>query len=312
MVKRARTLRSLDDLNLSAGARIYLERGFDCIDDVVKYGRAVAYKDDGSMTLLKWKLELVSALQEAGFIRSKADFAKSFCVGALYQVVFNDYEGSFVTQIEQLSSEQYERFVSVADEDVEAVKEALRSRLSERECDIMCYRFGLNDGNMKDYAAVGRYFNVTRGCVCQAEERALRKLREYNALPTLFDAPEGLETKIDGLKNELAELQKNPVFQKERELLATLERMKRMPFRRRGEEEFPDPSHLPEHAPIEELDLKTLTYNRLKQARFNTIFDILEYPKDEWHRVRGFGAIGARELVEKMRAAGYEDFDIEL
>ena len=107
VVRKAVTLKILDELNVSSRTRTCLKKKFDSIEDVVKYGRIAAY--NGVVTP-KWELELVEALEEAGFIRPKADFTISFRIGLLYWSIFEENRECFILQIEQLSNEQYESF----------------------------------------------------------------------------------------------------------------------------------------------------------------------------------------------------------
>jgi RNA polymerase primary sigma factor len=58
----------------------------------------------------------------------------------------------------------------------EQVQNAL-SALSERERQVLEFRFGLNDGKEHTLEEVSRFFNVTRDRIRQIEAKALRKLR---------------------------------------------------------------------------------------------------------------------------------------
>jgi RNA polymerase primary sigma factor len=58
----------------------------------------------------------------------------------------------------------------------EAVGEAL-SALSERERQVVCMRFGLEDGQIRTLEEVGREFGVTRERIRQIESKTLAKLR---------------------------------------------------------------------------------------------------------------------------------------
>ncbi|WP_392389368.1 sigma-70 family RNA polymerase sigma factor [Dictyoglomus thermophilum] len=49
--------------------------------------------------------------------------------------------------------------------------------LSEREREILKWRYGFKDGKPRTLEEVGKLFNITRERVRQIEERALRKLR---------------------------------------------------------------------------------------------------------------------------------------
>lgn len=51
------------------------------------------------------------------------------------------------------------------------------STLSEREADIISYRFGLRDGSPKTLEEVGQIYSLTRERIRQIEAKALRKLR---------------------------------------------------------------------------------------------------------------------------------------
>ena len=54
----------------------------------------------------------------------------------------------------------------------------LRSALSDRECDVVRLRFGLDDGKARTLEEIGTVFSITRERVRQIEARALHKLRQ--------------------------------------------------------------------------------------------------------------------------------------
>ena len=56
--------------------------------------------------------------------------------------------------------------------------EEMLSNLSNREREVLHYRFGLEDGHSYTLEEVGRKFNVTRERIRQIEAKALRKLRQ--------------------------------------------------------------------------------------------------------------------------------------
>ena len=313
MVRKAETLKSLDELNVSARTRTYLEkkRNFDSIDDVIKHGRCLVY-DFGSVDSSKWESELTSAVKEAGLVRPKTDFARSFRIGFLYASIFLDNKEDFIWHIDQLSNEQYESFVGMSDEDIENVRLSLCDRLTERECEIICRRFGLDGDEGYDLESVAQYFQVTREHVRQIEAKALRKLRNRNTLPALFDASSELNAAIRDLRSELDELHQDPVFKRERELLTKLERMKKLPLRYSDAAGGQlDPNALLDSTPIEKLDLSVRTYNCLKRAEIDTVSDILCYPKDAWCKVRNLGRPFLAEVVNKMHSVGYEEFAVD-
>ena len=70
------------------------------------------------------------------------------------------------------------------------LKERLRAilgTLSERERQVVDYRFGLSDGYSRTLEEVGRIFNVTRERIRQIEAKALRKLRHPTRMKSLGD-----------------------------------------------------------------------------------------------------------------------------
>ena len=70
------------------------------------------------------------------------------------------------------------------------LKERLREileTLSDRERQVVDYRFGLSDGYSRTLEEVGRLFNVTRERIRQIEAKALRKLRHPSRMKSLGD-----------------------------------------------------------------------------------------------------------------------------
>lgn len=78
---------------------------------------------------------------------------------------------------------------------------------------------------------------------------------------------------------------------------------------------------IPEDQMIETLGLSTRTFNRLvgnygrcrEDSPLQTIRDILNVPKYEWHRIIGRGSKAtAKEIEDRMHEAGFIDFEISL
>ncbi len=70
------------------------------------------------------------------------------------------------------------------------LKERLRdilNTLTDRERQVVDFRFGLSDGYSRTLEEVGRLFNVTRERIRQIEAKALRKLRHPSRMKTLGD-----------------------------------------------------------------------------------------------------------------------------
>ena len=315
MIRKAETLKSLDELNLSARTKTYLSSNFSSIEDVIWEGRVDAYEQDLGIQLRdkapKWKSELISALMDAGFIRPAADFLMTFRIDTLYRIVYKEWEDCFNSGIGQLSNELYEEFEGLSSETIEEVKASLRNRLTEREYEILCLRFGLDyTGMLKDLETVGKHFCITRERVRQYEARALRKLKHpITTLPAIFEAPSDLEETAETLYAELEELYESPAFKRANEITWELERMKKAPFKytckclKAGalDDTF-----------IDELNLSVRAYNCLKRAGIFTISDIINLPKDDWSKVRNLGRKALEEVVEKMHSAGYEDFNVDI
>jgi RNA polymerase primary sigma factor len=59
--------------------------------------------------------------------------------------------------------------------------------LSDRERQVIDYRYGLTDGYPRTLEEVGRMFNVTRERIRQIEAKALRKLRHPSRMKSLGD-----------------------------------------------------------------------------------------------------------------------------
>ena len=306
MVRKAKTLGSMDELNVSAKTLAYLEKSFYSVGSVIKYGRSVAYESD--VTFSKWKVELVSALKEAGFIRPKTDFTNSFRVEALYRAVYLGDREDFAAYIGQLSTEEYEDFVDITDEEVEGVKLSLCDQLSNKEYQVICWRFGLDgDGDQgRDFISIGHYFGVTGQRIQQIEAKALEKLKLKNALPVLLNVPREVSETIVDLESRLNKLHKDPIFGLESYMLAELEYMRKLPFR------YPDEANEQlGSSDLAELNLNLATYNCLRRARIDTISDILHYPKDLWPKVKNLGRKRIKEVEEQMRLAGYKDFSVD-
>jgi RNA polymerase primary sigma factor len=55
--------------------------------------------------------------------------------------------------------------------------DGLLGNLSERERQILAYRFGLDDGNLRSLAETGKMVGITRERIRQIEKRAIQKMR---------------------------------------------------------------------------------------------------------------------------------------
>lgn len=230
MIRKAETLKSVDDLNVSTETRAYLKMNFDSIDDIINYGRCLDY--DRYKGTQKWKLELLSAIREAGLVRPREDFAASFGVAYLYSRIFTEVESVFVYSIDRLSNEEYENFDGIWDEDVECVRRTLSDILTKDEYRIIHYLYAPDNGVMLDINTIALYLQETPDYVNKTHKLALSKLAENrDTLPAVFDSPSAVDTVISDMRSKLDELHKHPAFAEARELLAGLKSIGELPFR---------------------------------------------------------------------------------
>ena len=327
MVRKAETLKSLDELNLSDRTKAYLDSNFGYIEGIIREGRIDAFEQDlgtqPKYKTSKWKSELILALRDAGFIRPTTDFLMTFCISHLYSVVYDEWKDYFVTDIGQLSNEQYEEFLSLSAQCIEDVKSLLRERLSGKEYEVLTLRFGLDyTGVFRTFESVGKHLNTVRTNVCRYEARALRKLRHPSTkLPAIFEVPIDLEEAVVALRTELDELYESPAFKRANEITRELEHVEKAPFNM--EKALFDMENEPfrytckrlralDNTHIEELNLSIRAYNCLKRAGICTISDIINLPKENWFKLRNFGRKDLEDVVEKMHFAGYEDFSVRI
>lgn len=312
MIRKAETLKSLDELNLSPVVKTYLNRNFGSIEAIVWEGRIDAYEQELGIQSRdkapKWKSELISALMNAGFIRPAAVFQMTFLINVLYRIVYEEWKDHFCPRIEQLSNELYEEFQGYPSEIVEEVKASLRDRLNEKEYKVLYLRFGLDYAGAKKLETVGEQLNITKERVRQLEAKALRKLKHpATKLPAIFEAPSGLEDTAEALYAELEEIHENPVFKRADEITQQLESMRKAPFKFKCNCLKAGAS---DGTSIDKLDLSIRTYNCLKRAGIRTISDIINLPSKDWLKVRNLGRRSLLEVIEKMQAAGYKDFNV--
>lgn len=94
----------------------------------------------------------------------------------LFEFVSNDYLEIFTSMPVEFSDpyELVERNV------IRKNIDELLGRLKRREREILEYRFGLLDGNLRTLEEVGRLFGLTRERIRQIESKAIQRLRAFN------------------------------------------------------------------------------------------------------------------------------------
>lgn len=313
MIKKVEDLKSLNELHLSKRTISYIERKGLSVEDVVLLGRQYKWNKEHGQNAKEytWLEEVADALEKAGFIRHDIT-PRTFLVDALYATVYEsvDHISSVPTCIESLkTNREYELFQNITDEQFNTVMESIDNTCTERGAEIIKLRFGLKDGRKWDLEEVAKRFEVTTMRIRQIEAKTLRMLKQKNRLQVVFDSPEGSEA-VDKLIDELTELQQDPAFKKEAELRQKLLSLAQSPFSysRRAERYLRESKLF--FTGITELCLTLRTQCCLKRAGINTVADILNFPKEEWMRIRNIGWKGVAEVEERMHSVGIKDFKI--
>ena len=308
-MKKVKDLQFLVDLGLSARTRTYLKKRFGSVDRAVWEGRMLAYELEcgvqSERKTPKAMLELVSALGEAGMVWPAVNLRLTLAIGALYETVFHE---DFVSDIRQLSNEQYESFTPVTTREVNKLETKLKRLLSWYEYDIVHMRF-LEPDRKLDFEAISSKLEITVERARQLEARAFQKLRVRGVFPAILVAPEGVNKAIGELKHEYDTILTEPAVKKEHELLSKLEWYKKMPCkypRETCEQLGLEPSMF---LSIDVLGLSVKAHACLKHLGMDTVIDIIRWPNDEWCEVSNLDYEAFAEIVEKMHLYGYKDFN---
>ena len=211
MIRKAETLKSLDELNLPTRTRTILKKRGDSLEELIKYGRELAIFFDILKPNPKWRIELVSALDEAGFIRHDLDMTNR--VLALYTWVderpwWSDSKADERPRDLLFDSENYETFEAVTDEQISSIIEVLSGVLNPKEKAIVIYHFGLEGGKMR-YDQISEQFNLPHEKVLHMLNCAVKKLRNttkryyadcYHPLPSLYGFFEPVQVPPDTIE----------------------------------------------------------------------------------------------------------------
>lgn len=303
MVRKAEEIKSIYELNIPDSTKAFLERKFGSLDEIIRYGRAVAYGSGSKMPPKKYETELASALEEAGLVRPRTDFALTFRIAKLYGKIFPEHKTDFVTHTYQLSNEQYENFVGVSKRDVEELKNLISHFVTEKQYKVICRRFGLDYNTDQDYASVSKLFGMQELRVRKHEDKAFRNLNSRVSIryfPKLCHATKEAETTIEDMRKELEEIHKDPIFEKERKLLDKLRRYQNLPYNRNTPKWTLDKDI--ECLRVEKLPIRIV--NSLRNAGINTIFDIIYL--DNWNKIENLPEKDFKNLKQKMASIGYE------
>lgn len=271
MIRKAETLKSLDELNLPARTRTYLKKSGDSLDELIKYGRELAIFSDNLKPYPKYRIELVSALDEAGFIRH--DLSLTNRVVDLYiwvdeHPLWSNSKADERPRDWLFDNENYETIEAVTDEQVRSIIEVISDVLTPKERAIVISHFGL-EGTKVRFDQISEMLNLPRERILHMLRIAVEKLRSatkryyadcYHPLPPLYGFFEPVQV---------------------------------------------------EPGTIETLRLSVRCYNCLKRAGINTIADIINLSKDQWPQVRNLSRRDLEEIERAVRAVeSCEDFSI--
>lgn len=181
MVRRACTLKSLEELDLSDRTYSYVKDVAP--EELVFLARTSPPEIKGS-NVASYK-ELIGAIDRAGFIRH--DFTPlSFALGRFYKDVYpysseNEVGGLFDFK----SNKQYEEYKNYTEEQIDTVNYTIDQILSEREAEIMRFYYGLfGDGSPMSLKEIGEYYSFTKEHARKIFNKALRKLRYGHSVPS--------------------------------------------------------------------------------------------------------------------------------
>ena len=183
-MKEAKSLNSIDELNMPKNIRTYYKKRVESFGELVAYGRELAMH----RFLKPFPAALVVALDEAGFIRHDLD-NRTLRVIQLYCAVDEKGFYSFF-----FDPEVYETIKPVTDEQIGAILQVLDDVLGPagRRAIVNCY--GL-EGTMMSYDRIADQLGLQREEVIHMLRHAIRKLRSatkcyyagcYHPLPSLY------------------------------------------------------------------------------------------------------------------------------
>ena len=113
-----------------------------------------------------------------------AAFTKSLSLDAQFEL----NSGSEVTLSDILEDPKASAYANAEYEDLKKDIEYVVSTLKEREQAVIKMRYGLNNWTRKTLEDIGKIYGVTKECIRQTENRALRKIREFEQINNLLTA----------------------------------------------------------------------------------------------------------------------------
>ena len=151
------------------------------MEDLISYGtigliKAVkSYMPDKGSRLATYAAKCIDN-EVLMLFRSRKKFSREV---ALYEPIGTDKEGNEVRLLDILVYDQLDVVESLQiREDVQKLRDIFYKVLSERERDIIAYRYGLRNGYEFTQREIGEKLGISRSYVSRMEKRALEKLRK--------------------------------------------------------------------------------------------------------------------------------------
>lgn len=111
-------------------------------------------------------------------------YTKSVSLDAQYEL----NSGCEVTLSDILEDAKASAYANAEYEDLKKDIEYVVSTLKEREQAVVKMRFGLGEWSRKTLEEIGKIYGVTKECIRQTENRAIRKLKEFNDVNNILTA----------------------------------------------------------------------------------------------------------------------------
>lgn len=253
-------IHSINLLNDDVIEKLVAEAGFEFLEAL-----AIQEAVNGGLTAIK------------GIGKKKAETIKSVLSenGIRYELT---NEERFLEAIFGSGEEFFFLTCPLDKERIEVIHSVIAT-LSDKEQKVLILRFGLNGNKPMTLDGVAKEFNVPRDRIRQIEAKALRKLRHPNRSKRLVR----LKMSRLELENEFAEklaYVREANYELNRQLRIYKRKCSDMPLT------------------IEDLELSTGTYNRLKKAGINTVEDA---KNADLEKVRNLGMRGYKEVTEELK-----------
>lgn len=168
--------------------------------------------------------------------------------------------------------------------------------LTEREQNVLCLRFGLEDGKTRTLEEVGNYYDLTRERIRQIESKALRKLRH----PSRFRKIRAFVIDHDlDISDILKQFSNHSLMVRKPE---------KYTYQSTSGSEIVH-SNLTENddvikTPVVKLDLSVRSYNCLRRAGIDIVRDICIRDSADMMKVRNLGRKSLEEVLGRIKELG--------